>query len=61
MESKLFVALTALEKARTAALEAAIAEKSYRVCAVLDSTGQIQKGLDRAHRMLNGKDKPAKK
>lgn len=52
---KLNVALTNLEKARTAALETAIAQRAYRLCAVLDTDGHVQRGIDRARRMLNGK------
>jgi hypothetical protein len=52
MSDKLTAALTNLEKARTTALDTAIAEKQYRACAILDSTGQIQRGIDRAQRLL---------
>lgn len=49
---KLNAALTQLEKARTNALEAAIAERAFRVCAVLDESGHIQRGINRARRIL---------
>ena len=52
MSDKLNAALTNLEKARTTALETAIAERAYRLCAVLDTDGHVQKGIDRARRML---------
>lgn len=52
MSDKLNAALTQLEKARTTALEAAIAERAYRVCVVLDADGHIQRGINRARRML---------
>lgn len=54
MSDKLTQALTQLEKARTTALEIAIAEARYRLCPVLDGEGQIQKGINRARRLLNG-------
>jgi hypothetical protein len=57
MSDKLNAALTNLEKARTAALETAIAERAYRLCAILDTDGNVQRGIDRARRMLNGKAK----
>jgi hypothetical protein len=55
MSDKLNAALTSLEKARTTALEAAIADRAYRLCVVLDADGPIQRGVDRARRMLTGK------
>lgn len=55
MSDKLNAALTTLEKARNAALETAIAERAYRLCAVLDTDGHVQRGIDRARRMMNGK------
>lgn len=61
MSDKLNAALVNLEKARTSALEAAIAERAYRLCAVLDTDGRIQKGIDRARRMLAPKAKKATK
>ena len=61
MSDKLNAALVNLEKARNAALEAAIADRAYRLCVVLDADGHVQKGIDRARRMLNGKEKPATK
>jgi hypothetical protein len=61
MSDKLTVALVNLEKARTAALEAAIADRAYRLCVVLDADGHVQRGIDRARRMLNSKEKPATK
>jgi hypothetical protein len=60
MSDKLTVALVNLEKARTAALDAAIADRAYRLCVVLDADGHVQKGIDRARRMLNGNEKPEK-
>jgi hypothetical protein len=54
MSDKLHAALVNLEKARTTALEVAIAERAYRVCAVLDADGHVQRGINRAHRMLTG-------
>jgi hypothetical protein len=60
-ESKLNVALTALEKARTAAMEAAIAERQYRLCSVLDENGNVQRGIDKARRMLAPKAEKAEK
>ena len=61
MSDKLNVALAALEKARVAALEAAIGDRSYRLCVVLDEHGNVQRGIDRARRMLNGKTPKATK
>ena len=61
MSEKLNVALTNLEKARTTALESAIAERAYRLCAVLDADGHVQRAIDRARRTMNGKAKPAAK
>lgn len=55
MSDKLTGALVNLEKARTAALDAAIADRAYRLCVVLDADGHVQRGIDRARRMLNGK------
>ena len=52
MNEKLNAALTQLEKARTTALEAAIADRAFRVCAVLDESGHIQRGINRARKML---------
>jgi hypothetical protein len=60
MSDKLTVALVNLEKARAAALDAAIADRAYRLCVVLDATGHVQKGIDRARRMLNGNEKSEK-
>lgn len=60
MSDKLNVALTNLEKARTTALETAIAEREYRLCVVLDADGRIQRSIDRARRMLAGKTSPKK-
>lgn len=62
MSDKLNAALVNLEKARNAALEAAIADRAYRLCAVLDMDGHVQRGIDRARRLLTGKEaKVAKK
>ncbi len=61
MSDKLTAALVNLEKARTVALEAAIADRAYRLCVVLDADGHVQKGIDRARRMLTGKDQPEAK
>lgn len=55
MSDKLNVALTNLEKARNAALDTAISERAYRLCAVLDTDGHVQRGIDRARRMLDSK------
>jgi hypothetical protein len=55
MSEKLTNALAQIDKARAAALDAAIGERAYRLAAVLDADGQISKGINRAHRMLNGK------
>lgn len=52
MSDKLLAALTALEKARTTALETAVAERQYRLCAVLDQDGLVQRAINRAHRLL---------
>ena len=60
-ESKLQVSLTALEKARTAALEAAIADRAYRLCVLLDADGHVQRGIDKARKMLAGKEPKAAK
>lgn len=54
-ETKLAAALTALEKARMAALEAAIADRAYRACIVLDENGMIQRGVNRARKMTTPK------
>ncbi len=61
MSDKLTAALVNLEKARVAALDAALADRAYRLCAVLDADGHVQKGIDRAHRLLGPKPKAAKK
>jgi hypothetical protein len=62
MSEKLTAAFVNLEKARTAALDTAIAERAYRLCAVLDTDGPVQRGIDRARRMTTGKvPKPTKK
>ena len=61
MSEKLNAALTNLEKARTTALEAAIADRQYRLCVVLDTDGRIQRSIDRARRMLAGKVSAKKK
>ena len=58
MSDKLHAALVNLEKARTTALETAIAERAYRLCAVLDTDGPVQRGINRAHRMLTGNASP---
>lgn len=50
--SKLQDALVALEKSRVLALEAAIADRQYRLCAALDGDGPIQRGVDRARKLL---------
>jgi hypothetical protein len=60
MSDKLNAALTNLEKARTTALEVAIAERAYRLCVVLDADGRIQRSIDRARRMVAPKDKVKK-
>ena len=52
MSDKLNAALVTLEKARTSALEIAIAERAYRMCAVLDNDGRIQRSIDRARRLI---------
>jgi hypothetical protein len=52
-------ALAALEKSRIAALNSAISARAYRLCAALDDSGQVQKGIDRCRRMLNGKGEAA--
>jgi hypothetical protein len=57
MSDKLNAALANLEKARNTALETAVAERAYRLCAVLDGEGHVQRAIDRAKRMLNGKPK----
>ena len=57
MSDNVNAALTNLEKARTTALEVAIAERAYRLCVVLDADGNVQRGIDRARRMLTGKTK----
>jgi hypothetical protein len=51
-DTKVNAALANLEKARTSALEAAIADRAYRVCVLLDNDGRIQKSIDRARKML---------
>lgn len=65
MSDKLNAALSNVEKARNAALETAITERAYRLCAVLDADGPVQRGVNRARRILNGQPtseaKPAKK
>jgi hypothetical protein len=61
MSDKLSAALTNLEKARTTALDAAIAERAYRLCVVLDSDGRIQRSINRARKMIAPKTKKAKK
>ena len=61
MSDKLHAALVNLEKARTTALETAIADRAYRLCAVLDTDGQVQKGINRAHQMLTRGEQPAPK
>jgi hypothetical protein len=52
MSEKLSSALTNLEKARETALAAAIGDRAYRLCVVLDADGQVQKAINRARRML---------
>lgn len=52
---KLNAALTQLEKARTNALEAAIADRAYRVCVVLDENGMIQRGVNRGRKLTTPK------
>jgi hypothetical protein len=61
MSDKLITALSNLEKARATALEAAIAERAYRLCAVLDIDGRIQRGIERARRMVAPKEKKSKR
>ena len=62
MSEKLQAALLALEKARVAALDVAIAERKYRVCAALDSEGGVQKAIDRVRKIgATPKPKLAKK
>jgi len=63
MSDKVNAALVDLEKARTKALDVAVAERAYRLCALLDQDGPAQRTIDRARRLLNGrvKDKSAKK
>jgi hypothetical protein len=58
MSDKVFEALTAVEKARVAALECAIASRAYRLCAILDTDGQVQRAVNRCQKMLNGKETP---
>ena len=60
MSDKLNAALTNLEKARTSALEAAISERAYRLCVMLDADGRIQKSIDRARKMIVPKVKKSK-
>jgi len=61
MSDKLNAALSNLEKARTAALDAAIGDRAYRLCVVLDADGNIQRGIDKARRMLAGKPSKTEK
>jgi hypothetical protein len=61
MSDKLNAALVAVEKARVAALEAAIADRSYRACIVLDENGMIQRGVNRARKLTTPKTKKASK
>jgi hypothetical protein len=58
MSDKLVVALDQLEKARTAALEAAIGDRQYRLCAALDADGGVQRGIDRARKLLERRQRP---
>jgi hypothetical protein len=55
MSEKLNAALANLEMARATALETAIADRAYRLCVVLDGDGPIQRGVNRARKMLVGK------
>jgi hypothetical protein len=52
MSDKLTVALTNLEKARNAALEAAIADRAYRMCVLLDGDGPVQRAVEKARRLV---------
>jgi hypothetical protein len=61
MSDKLNAALTNLEKARNAALDAAISERAYRLCVLLDANGNVQRSIDRARRMVEAKAKPTSK
>lgn len=51
--SKVNEALTNLEKARVTALEAAISDRAYRLCAALDAEGSVQRGIDRAKKLAD--------
>jgi hypothetical protein len=52
MSDKLTAALTNLERARASALDAALGERAYRLCVLLDAEGRIQKSIDRARKMI---------
>ena len=60
MSNKLNIALANLEQARTTALEAAIADRAYRLCVILDADGRIQRSIDHARRMIAPKEKTKK-
>jgi hypothetical protein len=52
MSEKLTVALTNLEKARAAVLDAALAERAYRTLALFDLDGPVQRAVNRAKRLM---------
>jgi hypothetical protein len=54
-DTKLQSALGNLEKARVAALEAAVADGIYRACGALDAEGPVQRGVNKARKALEGR------
>jgi len=50
--SKLEESLSTLEKARVAVLEAAVADRAYRLAGTLDEQGPVQRAVDRTRKKL---------
>ncbi len=61
MSDKLNAALTTLDEARANAMKAALADKLYRACAVLDEAGPLQRSINRARKLIAPKAKKASK
>jgi hypothetical protein len=61
MSDKLNAALTNLERARASALDAALGERAYRLCVLLDAEGRIQKSIERARKMIAPRETKTKK
>lgn len=52
MTERLSTALVNLEKARDAALQAALADRAYRTLSLFDGDGPIQRAVNKAKRII---------